>query len=122
MRTILVELHIPNHDSRWYTVDLPTVGEPDFYRVQTSWSWFRDRELKRAFPDVSGNLIRGLNWVEYARTKKYCSEHTTAPHETMTEHLDRICRPAQITRCDTVWQFYDSIGYNRITKKYNKNE
>jgi hypothetical protein len=124
MKQLLVELHTPG-DTRdsgdFFILELPSPGEPEFYRQVSSWSWFRERELNRAFPDVSsGKLIKGLNWAQYARTIKYCSEHSgyvgTPDHETYLKERDIDITTIPV--CKNVWDFYDMIGYDRKTKKY----
>jgi hypothetical protein len=83
-------------------------------------SWFRDRELKRAFPDVSsGKLINGMDWMQYARTVKYCSDHHVSPRQTMTDYLDSMGVDINtVPVCKGVWDFYEKIGYNKKSKKY----
>jgi hypothetical protein len=119
MRQILIELHTPGESQGDFLIlEHPTFGEDDFYPQAVSYSWFHDRELKRAFPDVSsGKLIDGMNWVEYASTIKYCSEHTT--YRGIKEHLDFFGIDINtVPVCKGVWDFYNKIGYDRKRKKY----
>lgn len=120
MRQILIELHIPNALGEFYMLEHPTVGEPKFYTQAVSYTYFRERELKRAFPDVtSGNLIKGLTWVEYAATIKYCSEHSGWPGKSYEEYLAYIhIDIEQVPICKGVWDFYEKIGYDRKSKRY----
>jgi hypothetical protein len=121
MRQQLFELHIPGQNwGDFIIVEVPTPGEDDFYPQVTSLSWFRDRELKRAFPDVSsGKLINGMDWMQYARTVKYCSDHHVSPRQTMKDYLDSMGVDINtVPVCKGVWDFYEKIGYNKKSKKY----
>lgn len=122
MRQVLVELHTPGKEQRdFFILEHPTPGEPNFYTQAVSYSWFHDRELKRAFPTVGkhGNeLINGLNWVQYSKTVKYCSEHTS--YQDLAKYLkDYIGIDINtVPVCKGVWDFYDKIGYDRKSKQY----
>lgn len=121
MRQVLVELHSPERergDFNFFILELPSPGEPEFYRQVSSFSWFRTRELNRAFPDVSsGNLIKGMDWVQYSRSIKYCSEHT--PRTSIQDYLkDFDIDIGTVPVCKGVWDFYEKVGYDRKEKKY----
>ena len=120
MRQILIELHIPGKTfGDFYILEHPTYGEADFYRQSISYTWFRDRELNRAFPDLSGKPINGMNWMEYAETIKYCSEHSGYPNRPYKDYLNVIHVDINtVPVCKGVWDFYDKIGYDRKLKKY----
>ena len=121
MREILVELHEPGKNlENFFIVELPTPGEDGFYRQVSSYSWFYKRELDRAFPDATRNTAKnGMNWMQYAKTIKYCSEHST--HHGMEEFLKMIEKDiSQVTVCKGVWDFYDKIGYDRKKKRYKE--
>ena len=121
MRQVLVELHTPGKEfGDFYILEHPTPGEPEFYVQATSYSWFHDRELKRAFPKAgTSELVNRLNWVEYSRTVKYCSEHNPLPRESIADYLDRIdIDITTVPVCKGVWDLYTQIGYDRKTKTY----
>ena len=120
MRQILIELNIPGQRyGEFFILEKPDVGEDNAYTQIISYSWFCDRELKRAFPEVSsGKLVNGMNWVEHSRTIKYCSERETNVNR-IKDYLD--CAGVDINTvpvCKGVWDFYDKIGYDKKRKKY----
>ena len=118
-RQVLMELHIPELASEFFILEMPSYHDKGWYIQTTSFSWFRDRELKRAFPDVSGKLIKGMNWMQYAKSLKYTSEHTLLPSVNIAEHLELYGIDINSVRvCKGVWDFYDAIGYDRKRKKY----
>ena len=119
MRQILIELHIPGQRiGNFFIVELPSPGEEGFYRQVCSYTWFHKRELDRAFPDATTNSKKnGMNWMQYARTIKYCSEHTT--HRGIKDLLDMVDVDINtVPVCKGVWDFYDKIGYDKKQKKY----
>lgn len=116
-----MELHTPGLElGDFYILELPTYGKPEFYIQTVSYSYFHDRELKRAFPYGPTNIPEnGMNWMQYARTIKYCSEHSGWPGKTVKEYLDGIgVDSSKVTVCKGVWDFYNKIGYDRKAKKY----
>lgn len=123
MRRILIELHIPDkEEGDLFILEHPTYGDTNFYRQAVSYSHFRERELTKAFPDVSsGKSINGMNWVQYAKTVRYCSELHNELH-----HVGYISRYLNLINvdintvpvCKDVWDFYAKIGYDRKKKKY----
>ena len=116
-----MELHIPGQeDSPFFIIEMPTPNEPNFYPQCISFQWFRDRELKRAFPEVSsGKLINGMNWMEYARTVKYCSEHHVGPNRPIKDYLDHFDVDINtVPVCKGLWDFYEKIGYDKKRKRY----
>ena len=121
MRQILIELNLPGKKyGDFFILEKPESYEDNFYPQEISYSWFHEREMKRAFPDISsGNLINGMSWVEYARTIKYCSERERGTR--IKEYLDLVGVDINtVPVCKGVWDFYDKIGYDRKTKKYVK--
>lgn len=121
MRQILIELHTPGQRfGDFFILEHPSAGEDNFYQQAVSYSHFHTRELNRAFPDVSsGRLINGMNWMEYARSIKYCSEHHIHPGESVADYLARLDVDVNtVPVCRGVWDLYDKIGYDRKTKKY----
>lgn len=121
MRQRLIELHIPGqNEGQFFILEMPTPDEPNFYPQCISFQWFHSRELERAFPEVSsGKLKDGMNWVEYSRTVKYCSDHQVSPRQNMQDYLNNFDVDINtVPVCKGVWDFYDKIGYNRKTKKY----
>jgi hypothetical protein len=119
MRQILIELNIPGKNyGELFILEKPESSEDEFYTQTISYQWFMERELKRAFPDVSGKLINGMNWVEYSRTIKHCAERET--HATrIKEYLDNASVDINtVPVCKGVWDFYDKIGYDHKRKKY----
>lgn len=120
MRQILIELNIPGQRfGDFYILEKPDCGEDDFYTQTISYQWFNERELKRAFPEVSsGKLVNGMNWVEYSRTIKYCSERATHAAR-VKEYLDNVGVDINtVPVCKGVWDFYEKIGYDKKRKKY----
>ncbi len=113
----LMALHIPGQpDAEFYIIDMPNRNDRDWYKQVTSFTWFRERELTRAFPDVSGHAI---DWMQYARTLKYTSEHQVHPKRTVQDYLtDFDIDINTVTYCNGVWDFYDKIGYDRKAKTY----
>lgn len=121
MRQILIELHTPGkEEGDLFILEHPSPNEDNFYPQAVSYTWFHDRQLKNAFPEVSsGQLINGMNWMEYAKTVKYCSEHQVSPRETISEFLENFGVDINtVSVCKGVWDFYDKIGYDRKKKKY----
>lgn len=118
MRQLLIELHIPGKEyGDFFILNKPTPGEDEFYIQARSYSWFCERELKRAFPDLDG-LHKGMNWMQYRNTVKYCSEHSVFPR-TIGGYLDSMGVDINsVPVCNGVWDFYDQIGYDRKKKKY----
>lgn len=119
MRRILIELNTPdNNYGDHFILEKPECGEDNFYPQTISYQWFTEREMKRAFPDVSsGNLINGMTWMEYSRTIKYCSERERGNR--IKEYLDFIGVDINtVPVCNGVWDLYDKIGYDRKKKKY----
>lgn len=119
MKQILIELHTPGKEDRdFYILEHPTYGDKGFYTQCISYSWFHDRELNRAFPVGTQNTEKnGMNWMQYARTVKYCSEHST--YSSIQEHLALMNIDINhVPVCKGVWDFYDKIGYDRKRKKY----
>lgn len=116
-----MELRTPGKElGDFFILEHPTYGEPEFYIQAVSYTYFRERELNRAFPDVtSGNLIKGMTWPQYASTIKYCTEHSGWPGKTIKEYLDGIgVDSSKVPVCKGVWDFYNKIGYDRKAKKY----
>lgn len=116
-----MELHEANRQSgdygKFFIVEMPTPNEDNFYPQCISFQWFRDRELKRAYPDTSGKLIKGMNWLEYSRTVKYCGEQVTG--RPIKEYLDDIGVDINtVSVCKGAWDFYDKIGYDKKRKRY----
>jgi hypothetical protein len=121
MRQQLMELHIPGQNwGDFIIVEVPTPGEPNFYPQCISLQWFQERELTRAFPDATQNTkINGMNWLEYSRTIKYCSNHHLSPRQPMKDYLDLLGIDINtVPVCNSVWDFYTKIGYNKKTKSY----
>lgn len=118
MRQLLIELHIPGKEyGDFFILNKPTPGEDEFYIQSKSYSWFVERELKRAFPDLDG-LYKGMNWMQYRNTVKYCSEHSVFPR-TISGYLDSMGVDINtVPVCNGVWDFYNKIGYDRKAKKY----
>ena len=121
MRQILIELNIPGQRyGEFFILEKPDVGEDNAYTQIISYSWFHDREMKRAFPDVTSGLPvkDSLNWAEYSRTIKYCSERETNPSR-IKGYLDLVGVDINtVPVCKGVWDFYDKIGYDKKRKKY----
>jgi hypothetical protein len=117
MRQILIELHTPGKQSTdFFILEHPTYGEPQHRWQAVSYTWFRDRELKRAFPNLDG-LHKGMNWMEYRNTVKYCSEHH--PSRPIKDFLDDMGVDINhVPVCKGVWDFYNKIDYDRKKKKY----
>lgn len=121
MRQYLLELHIPGReDGPFFILEMPTINEPNFYPQSISFQWFRERELNRAFPEVSsGKLKNGMNWMEYSRTVKYCSEHHVGTNRPIKDYLDHFDVDINnVPVCKGVWDFYEKIGYDKKTKRY----
>ena len=122
MRQHSMELHEANRQSgdygKFFIVEMPTPNEPNFYPQCISFTWFRDRELKRAYPEAgTGKLKNGMNWVEYSRTVKYCGEEVTG--RPIKEYLDDCGIDINtVPVCKGVWDFYNKIGYDHKKKKY----
>ena len=123
MKQKLFELHNPGTeygDGQFYIVNMPGYHDKGWYVQGISYDWFRNRELKRAFPDGSDNTARnGMNWMQYAQTVKYCSEREPHPGSTIPEFLKFIGVDINtVPVCNGIWEFYDAIGYDRKRKKY----
>jgi hypothetical protein len=120
MRQILIELHIPGKEvGDFFILEHPTYGDKGFYPQCISYSYFHDRELNRAFPNGPQNTNEnGLNWMQYARTVKYCSEHNSYISSLKDYLAIRNININHVPVCKGVWDFYDKIGYDRKRKKY----
>jgi hypothetical protein len=118
MKQRLFELHVPGERfGTFYIVEMPSPGEPDFYRQAVSFKAFCTRELKRALPENTGDL----DWVAYTRTIKYCScsVHEPRPGESIARYLPELGEdPDTVPVCQGIWDFYEKIGYDRSTQKY----
>jgi hypothetical protein len=116
MKQRLFELHEPGKTfGTFYIVEMPSRGEPDFYRQAVSFQAFCTRELNRAFPEDPLNR----DWVAYAQTVKYCSVHEPRSGESIASLLTRLDEdPNTVPVCQGIWGFYEKIGYDRIAKKY----
>jgi len=110
----------PGDVGTFFLVEIPTYGEPETYIQNTSFQWFRDRELERAFPNTPGEITKGMNWAEYSRTIKYCGEHHwQRPNQTFEAYLEHWdVDPSTITVCKGIWDFYEKIGYDKKKKRY----
>lgn len=121
MRQHLIELHIPGQEfGDFIILEMPSFGEPERYTQGISFDHFKSRELNRAYPDTSsGKLVNGLNWMQYARTLKYCTEHTTRSGQNILDILDSFeIDINNVPVCKGIWNFYDKIGYDYKKKKY----
>ncbi len=112
MRQLLATLHIPGSDDDHYRIiEVPDYGENQFYVQSVSIDAFSRREVKKAFPE----LPPGVNWMEYARTIKYCTIDWNIGSASMYGvNLNSL--PVS----KGVWQFYLDIGYDRVKKRYKE--
>jgi hypothetical protein len=121
MRERLLQLHdpsVPYDDEKWFIVEMPEADEKKFYTQHISFTWFCERELKRAYPDES-KIPKGMNYAEYARSIKYCSDMTSfipGGNSSFLQHAE--IDPKNVIRCKGLFDFYEKVGYDRKKKKY----
>lgn len=93
----------PNQEAVVYMVLIPKFGEPGFYQQATSLNWFKDRELKRAFPDTES-----VDWVKHAQSIEYCS----------VQFADDQPDVKSVQTFTSLWDFYRHIRYDYKRKRY----
>lgn len=114
MREVLITVQHPVVDGEveqdHYLVEIPKVTDPGGYVQYISLSYFHDRELKRAFPE----LPEGTNWLAYADSIKYATVDWDPNYRLSNLGLDR----SQIPVCKSLWDFYELAGYDRKAKRW----
>lgn len=115
MNTILAILHTPNEPDQYFRFDVPSPGEQNFYRHVTSYDCFRNRELSRAFPyNEKTNTVKPRN-----KEIKYCSIYRTDDLRSIQWTLDHNnITLDNIPHTGSVYDFYNTINYDRKKKKY----
>ncbi len=84
--------------------------EKNFYRHVSSLNWFRDRELKRRFPD-------GKAWKN--SIGKWCSVRIIdGPGVMNAIRLDGW--DGEIAHHEDLYELYEAIGYDRKKKRFLK--
>lgn len=108
----VMELHIPGQTSKYFLLRFVERN----YQQQISINNFRRREMKRAFPaEIKDGVIK-LSWFDYARTIKYCADF--ARGKAIALHIKHEFIPEITAICNSPYELYDAIGYDRKKKRY----
>jgi hypothetical protein len=107
MLVFVAEVSIETSDHlRHFWIDLDQ-GERLHYRSRVSFEAFRSYKVERC-----KNKEKGLWYIELDHTR--CCYNPKYP--------DIYRYDCEIIELNSVWEFYDVIGYNYKTKKYNNDQ
>jgi len=110
--TIFVILHTPGEQDQYFIINMPAYNEKGHYTQYTSIGWFRRRELKRFSKAYDKQL-----------DIKHCSINYDITHPLVVSMLERHKLSIDtIETFNSVYDFYDTIGYNRVKKRYSDDD
>lgn len=92
-----------------FVLRMPKFGEPGFYHMHTSLTWFRERETKRKYGKQNTIALSKTNPVEVYVSTSINTKDFKSHQEDCETH------PEVVT---DVFKFYELIGYDRKKKKY----
>lgn len=96
----VIEFNPSKSRSRYFIVDDEKFSRFD----KTSFYWFRQRELKRAYPN---NVV---DWFAHALKTTHCVYISSLANANFPYEIEK--------EFDNLLDFYSYIGYDRIKKKY----
>lgn len=104
----------------YYIINIPEYGEKGNYTQGLSISYFTSRELKR-FSDMYRDKKPPSFWydIEQKHGFDYDRNFRLEGHEISRKYQEELDNLPHIV-CNSVWEFYEKIGYDRKTKKYLK--
>jgi hypothetical protein len=93
-------------------VYIPSYSEPGFYRQVVSYSSFRGRELDRRFPAKDGYAYV----TDDLALQRWCS--LTDYSDFSIPNYGVVEDNSHLRVHETIWDLYDSIGYDHKMRKY----